>query len=161
MGSLMSKEKASHKSDSKTRVLAPKLQPTGLIRNQLRKLFFSSSENIETSNLVASLIPEDSLMVTDNSREALIHSDPIQNLVDVKVERETEPELSSAIDIVVTVKKEVEDLGVEHQDRQDDSMQLQPFIDWQPKTEPFGIKKEPIDEDRVSILKIQMFLIVK
>ena len=136
---------------------------TGLTRRRLRQISTSSSEdddigitNIVASNLTpllipkrerteptaSSRIPQDPRILTDNPTEP----ETIPILVNVKNEKETEPELSSAIEID-NVKKEIEDLSIENQDDW-----IQSFIDKETATpiEPVRIKTEPIDEDDIN-----------
>ena len=136
---------------------------TGLTRRRLRQISTSISEdddigitNIVASNLTpllipkrerteptaSSRIPQDPRILTDNPTEPEI----IPILVNVKTEKETELELSSAIEID-NVKKEIEDLSIENQDDW-----IQSFVDRETATpiESVRIKSEPIDEDDIN-----------
>ena len=64
-------------------------------------MLIPKTERLETT----SRIPEGLRLVINNPAEAVTKPEPISNPVKVKHERETEPELSSAIDIVKNTKK--------------------------------------------------------
>ena len=64
-------------------------------------MLIPKAERLEST----SRIPESLRLVISNPTEAVTKPEPISNAVDVKLERETELELSSAIDIVKNTKK--------------------------------------------------------
>ena len=64
-------------------------------------MLIPKAERLEST----SRIPESLRLVISNPTEAVTKPEPISNAVDVKLERETELELSSAIDIAKIAKK--------------------------------------------------------